>query len=91
VDARGDPYDAVVPDGERDKRLCRVFGARLRELRRNRNLTLSELADRAGISLTYLSQIERGSRNPTLAIVVRLAQALDTTPDQLVAGLDRVV
>jgi transcriptional regulator with XRE-family HTH domain len=80
-----------VPDGERDKRVCRVFGARLRELRREKNLTLSGLADSAGISLTYLSQIERGSRNPTLAIVVRLAQALDTAPDQLVTGLDRVV
>jgi transcriptional regulator with XRE-family HTH domain len=80
-----------VPDGERDKRMCRVFGGRLRELRREQNLTLSDLADGAGISLTYLSQIERGSRNPTLAIVVRLAQALNTTPDQLVAGLDRVV
>jgi transcriptional regulator with XRE-family HTH domain len=80
-----------VPDGERERRLCRVFGARVRELRREHNHTLSDLADNAGISLTYLSQIERGSRNPTLAIVVRLAQALDTTPDQLVAGLDRVV
>lgn len=88
---RSGPYDAVVPDGERDKRVCRVFGARLRELRQGRNLTLSDLADGAGISLTYLSQIERGSRNPTVAIVVRLAQALDTTPDQLVTGLDRVV
>jgi DNA-binding XRE family transcriptional regulator len=87
----GCPYDLRVPDDARDKRLCRVFGKRLRELRRERDLTQSEVAEHAGTSITYVSQIERGLRNPTLAIVVRLAAALDITPEELVAGLGRVV
>lgn len=85
------PYDAVVPDEARDDRVCRVFGERLRELRRSHDLTQSDVASHAGISLKYLSQIERGARNPTLAVVVRVARALHTTPDALVARLDRVV
>ncbi|HEU0130274.1 MAG TPA: helix-turn-helix transcriptional regulator [Mycobacteriales bacterium] len=80
-----------MSDDARAKRVCFVFGARLRDLRHELGLTQSDVAERAGVSLKYLSQIERGTRNPTLAVVVQLSHALDTTPERLVADLGRVV
>jgi transcriptional regulator with XRE-family HTH domain len=78
----------VADDG--DVRICHVFGAWVRELRRRRKLSQVDLAARAGISATYLSEIEQGKRNPTLVVVVRLARALDAKPTQLVSRLDDV-
>jgi transcriptional regulator with XRE-family HTH domain len=49
----------------------------LRRLRSERGLTLDELAKRAGISRSMLIQVEQKRVNPTLATLVRLAQALD--------------
>jgi transcriptional regulator with XRE-family HTH domain len=79
-----------VPDKEADARLCRAFGLWVRELRHRRKLTQTDLARRAEISLTYVCEIEGGQRNPTLAVVVRLARALSTTPSQLVRRLDQI-
>ena len=79
-----------MPDREAEARLCRAFGAWVRELRHRRKLTQGEVAARVGITVTYLSQIETGQRNPTLAVVVRLARALDVKPGALVSRLDDV-
>jgi DNA-binding XRE family transcriptional regulator len=84
---RSRPYDSgVAEDG--DARIGRAFGARLRGLRKRQGLTQSDVAERAQVSLVYVSQIERGLRNPTLAVVLRLARAVDVTPCDLIAGLD---
>ncbi|MGO8684853.1 MAG: XRE family transcriptional regulator [Thermoleophilia bacterium] len=56
----------------------------LRRLRTERALTLGELAKRAGISRSMLIQVEQQRVNPTLAILVRLAQALDVGLAELV-------
>jgi transcriptional regulator with XRE-family HTH domain len=79
-----------VPDKEADVRLCRAFGMWVRELRHRQKLTQGDVASRVGITVTYLSQIETGQRNPTLAVVVRLARALDVKPGKLIARLDDV-
>ncbi len=52
------------------------FGIHLRELRVERKLTQEELADRAGMHFTYIGQIERGLRNPSLINLEKLAKAL---------------
>lgn len=85
----GHPYDPVVAE-DGDARLCAAFGAHVRTLRVRRKLSRTVLAANAGISLTYLAEIERGERNPTLAVVARLARALDTRPSELVAQVDGV-
>lgn len=54
-----------------------VDGAKVRLLRENAGLTLTELAQRARISKPYLSQIERGLRNPSPPVASRIANALD--------------
>jgi DNA-binding XRE family transcriptional regulator len=56
-----------------------VLGRRLRALRRDRDETLSETAGRAGISPQYLSEIERGRKEPSSEMIAALAGALDTT------------
>ncbi len=61
-----------------------AVGAVIRHERRERGLTLKELATRAIISVVYLGEIERGKKYPSPVTLERLAEALDlTTPDLL--------
>lgn len=52
------------------------FGKQLRILREDKGFTQEELADRAGMHFTYVGQIERGLRNPSLINLHKLAKAL---------------
>jgi len=56
-----------------------VLGRRLRALRADRDETLARTAERAGISPQYLSEIERGRKEPSSEMIAALAGALDTT------------
>ena len=56
----------------------------LRLWREYRGLTLQALADRVGISKSYLSQIESGDRNGSVDVMKRLAVVLDVSLDDLV-------
>jgi transcriptional regulator with XRE-family HTH domain len=56
-----------------------VLGSRLRALRADRDETLAQTADRAGISPQYLSEIERGRKEPSSEMIAALAGALGTT------------
>jgi transcriptional regulator with XRE-family HTH domain len=56
-----------------------VLGQRLRALRRERRETLAETAARAGISPQYLSEVERGRKEPSSEMIAALAGALGTT------------
>jgi transcriptional regulator with XRE-family HTH domain len=53
------------------------LGARVRELRKDRGLTLKALGRRAGLSHPFLSQLERGLARPSVASVERIANALE--------------
>lgn len=72
----------------------RSFGAYLRAQRQAARLTLRELADLADISNPYLSQLERGLHQPSVAVVRSLAEALNLSAEVLLAeaaGLQRAV
>lgn len=56
-----------------------VLGQRLRALRREQRETLAETAGRAGISPQYLSEIERGRKEPSSEMIAALAGALGTS------------
>jgi DNA-binding XRE family transcriptional regulator len=56
-----------------------VLGQRLRALRLDQRETLSQTAGRAGISPQYLSEIERGRKEPSSEMIAALAGALGTT------------
>ena len=67
---------------------CLCFGARLRDLRRRKGFSQEGFADHAKVHRTYLGGLERGERNPTLTILVKLARALDVTLSDLVQGIE---
>ena len=56
-----------------------ALGQRLRALRLDRRETLSETAGRAGLSPQYLSEVERGRKEPSSEMIAALAGALGTT------------
>lgn len=55
------------------------LGTHLRSLRNQRGWTLGDLAQRTGVSEAYLSRLEGGERQPSLAVLFNLAQAFGTT------------
>lgn len=55
----------------------------MKRLRQARGLTQEEVAFRSDIDLTYLGGIERGKRNPSLLVMVRIAKALTADPLEL--------
>lgn len=59
------------------------FGVRLRCLREEKNWSLTELAKKAGISRSYLAQIESGESTPTQAKIIQLANALGALPSEI--------
>ncbi|WP_413102558.1 helix-turn-helix domain-containing protein [Streptomyces sp. Inha503] len=59
------------------------LGGFLREQRRSAQLSLRQLADAAGVSNPYLSQIERGLRKPSAEILQQLAKALRISAETL--------
>jgi transcriptional regulator with XRE-family HTH domain len=85
-------------DGERMSlnEAASCLGARVRELRHERGMTLKALGRRAGLSHPFLSQLERGLARPSVGSVERIAGALDvpvgalwTTPRLEVAQIVR--
>jgi len=64
-----------------------ILGANLRKARDQRGWSQEELADRSGIHRTYISGVERGTRNPTLSIIEAIATALEITTAQLLGEL----
>ncbi len=54
--------------------ICTRLGRNLRRLREEQGWSQEDYADRAGIHRTYVSDIERGRRNPTVRVVEKLAK-----------------
>jgi len=67
----------------------RAFGQAVRELRRRRGVSQERLALDHGIDRKYVSGIERGVANPTLAIILQIAEGLDLPPSALFERFER--
>jgi transcriptional regulator with XRE-family HTH domain len=64
--------------------LQQTMGAVIRRERRERGLTLKELAERAALSVVYIGELERGKKYPSAVVLERLAEALElSVPDLL--------
>src|SRR5690349_18821224 len=92
VPLRRAPMESPVQETPAQEPLWReVLGRRLRTLRQDQDETLAETAGRAGISPQYLSEIERGRKEPSSEMIAALAGALGTTlttlTEQVVADL----
>ena len=59
------------------------LGSRIRALRQARHLTLRDVAERSGVTESFLSQVERDVTSPSIATVQRIARALDLSIAQL--------
>ena len=66
-----------------------AIGSRVAKRRRGLRLTQSQVAERCEISDQYLSNIERAVSIPSTEVIMRLAIALDTTPDEFLVGAAR--
>jgi transcriptional regulator with XRE-family HTH domain len=75
------------PNGRRERVTVTELqlGARIRALRQGRHLTLRDVAERAGVTESFLSQVERDVTSPSIATVQRIARALDLSIAQLFA------
>jgi len=63
------------------------FGQNIRKLREAKCLTQEGLSEAAGLDRTYVSDIERGTRNAGIKNVAKLAKALGVSAAKLVEGL----
>jgi transcriptional regulator with XRE-family HTH domain len=71
----------------RSRTLEQAFGRRLQDRRVKRGLSQEELAHQSGLHRTYISQIERGRKSPTLATIYALASALEDEAGALISAL----
>ncbi|MGQ5640451.1 MULTISPECIES: helix-turn-helix domain-containing protein [unclassified Streptomyces] len=63
-----------------------MLAASVTRVRRAAGLTLSAVAARAGVSPAYVSQMESGAANPTIRTLCQIADALGSTPAELLGG-----
>jgi len=62
-----------------DSDILKKFGIKVRDLRKQRNLSQEELADKAGLHRTYIGMIERAEKNITLINIEKIANALEVS------------
>ena len=61
-----------------------AFANKLTEIRKNRNLTQQELAEKVGVGISQMRRYEKGSSSPTLEVIKNLAITLDVSTDELI-------
>ena len=65
------------------------LGAVVTRLRTDRKWSQQKLADKAGYSMSYISGVELGKRNPSLEMIQAVVQVFDLHPSQLLARAER--
>jgi XRE family transcriptional regulator, regulator of sulfur utilization len=70
------------------KNIQAALGARIRQLRKDREWSQEDLAAASGMHWTYIGQVERGERNLTLQSLRSIAKALNLKMSELLAGVD---
>ena len=66
------------------KKLKKAFGLGLRDLRTKRGLSQLKVSSLSGLDRTYMSDLERGTKYPSLNTLFRLAKAMDMSPVELI-------
>ncbi|HVW68283.1 MAG TPA: helix-turn-helix transcriptional regulator [Steroidobacteraceae bacterium] len=75
----------------RAEQISIVFGQVLREQRQARELSQEELALAANVDRTFVSQMERGIRQPTITTLLKLASALGIQPSTLIVRMEKLL
>jgi DNA-binding XRE family transcriptional regulator len=81
----------VTVQGVRDLREANIFGETIRSIRTERGWTQEDLAEAAKLTATYVGQVERGDKVPSLTVVLKLARGLSVPPGDLLAGFSTSV
>jgi len=68
--------------------LNKAIAQTIAKLRHEANISQEELADRAGIHRTYVSQIERSLKSPTLHVLMQIARALNTSASEIIKEIE---
>jgi len=63
----------------------------LKQVRQSKGLCLREVAKKSGVSLSYISEIECGKKNPTVPVALKLADALDVSILELIGDPNEYV
>ena len=67
--------------------VTKQLGMRVRYLRKQKGMSQLELSLDSGVNKNYISDLERGDRNPTLVVLERIANSLDVTLEELFKGI----
>ena len=74
---------------KRDVEINDTYAQTLQSVRGERGLTQQELANESGVSPTYISQMERGIKVPTLQVLFDLCDACNVTPAAFVRRMEK--
>lgn len=77
------PADAKDNKKLRDE-FTKHLSQKLREIRVDKKMTQQELAEKAGLHLTYIGHLELGKYHPTLFVIWKIARVLEVTLDELI-------
>ncbi|HVZ37883.1 MAG TPA: helix-turn-helix transcriptional regulator [Candidatus Kapabacteria bacterium] len=75
-------------ESERDTRIRLAFGRVLRALRTQRGLTQEELGIKCAMDRSFISDLERGAREPGLSTIMRLSEGLDAPATDLISAVE---
>jgi transcriptional regulator with XRE-family HTH domain len=64
-----------------------IFGKKINSLRRQKNISQEDLADKSDLDRTYISSLENGKRNVSLKALSSLASALEVSLSELFEGI----
>lgn len=77
-----------MTDGS-SKRVLKVLGLRIRELRLAQNLSQEEFADKCGVHRTFMGTVERGESNLSFSNTLKIASNLGVSLSALFEGVDQ--
>ena len=79
------------PGSPEDRSIEKFFGQVLQQLRKERGLSQEELGFESGYHRTYISQLERGKKSPSLQTIFQLAKALKMEPSEIVERVQTII
>lgn len=68
----------------RNEKILKKFGKHLETIRKQKKLSLRKLADVADVDFSQIHRIEKGESNPTLTMILTLAEALEVSVEELI-------
>ena len=68
--------------------VSKKIGRRIKQVRKEKNITQEDLALNSGLNRAYIGYIERGERNPSLQNIARIAIALNVSLAELMKGVE---